>query len=151
MGTSKNPIMVPKANLPYYFYKAAHQLYLWHIPFIPKIIKILIRFVFGAIICPETKIGKNVHFAYNALGIVIHPGCVIGDEVWISQQVTLGGREDGFPTIGDGVYIGSGAKILGNIRVGNCAKIGANAVVLIDVPDGATAVGVPAKIILAKT
>lgn len=74
----------------------------------------------------------------------------IGCRFWVHHQVTIGwtyGQEAGMPTIGDNVFVGAGAKILGPVRVGNGAKIGANAVVLQDVPDGATAVGVPAEII----
>ena len=148
MVTTESPIKISKANLPYYFYKISHQVYLWHIPFIPSIFKIFIRIVFGSVIPPETRIGKNVHFAYNALGIVIHRQCIIGDDVWISQQVTIGGLNEGFPTIGNNVYIGAGARIIGKICIGDNAKIGANAVVLTDVPNGATAVGIPARVII---
>lgn len=84
-------------------------------------------------------------------GIVIHPRSVIGDGCVIRQGVTLGNRVHGVqeaPVLGCGVNIGAGAKLLGAIRVGDNAQVGANAVVLCDVPAGATAVGVPAKIIL---
>jgi serine O-acetyltransferase len=82
-------------------------------------------------------------------GIVIHPASQIGVNCTIYQQVTLGGRDDnhGAPVIGANVLIGTGAKILGSVTVGDGARIGANAVVLADVPPRATAVGVPAKII----
>ena len=81
-------------------------------------------------------------------GIVIHPGAIIGPNCLIFQQVTIGTR-DGLdpPTIGGHVDIGAGAKILGAVKIGNHASIGANAVVLNDVPEGKTAVGIPAKII----
>ena len=82
------------------------------------------------------------------MGIIINPEVVIGDNVKINQHVTIGGSgEKGCPVIGDNVYIGSGAKVLGGIRIGNNVKIGANAVVISDVPDNSTAVGVPARII----
>jgi serine O-acetyltransferase len=86
-------------------------------------------------------------------GIVIHPEAVIGPNCLIFQQVTLGtgGRIPGCPKLGGHVDVGAGAKILGGVTVGNHAKIGANAVVLDHVPDGATAVGVPARIIPART
>ena len=138
-----------KANLPYYIYRVSNYLYVHKVPIIPFVIKQVIRFMYGASISPQTKIGHNVHFAYNGMGIVIHPRCVIGNNVFISQQVTLGGRGDeGVPVIGDNVLIGAGAKILGGVKIGNNAKIGANAVVITDVPDGATVVGVPARIII---
>ncbi len=81
-------------------------------------------------------------------GIVIHPGVTIGPNCLIFQQVTLGaGAGEGMPKIGGHVDIGAGAKILGPVMIGDHAKIGANAVVLQDVPAGATAVGIPARII----
>jgi serine O-acetyltransferase len=86
-------------------------------------------------------------------GIVINPGATIGPNCLILQQVTIGygGRIPGNPTLGGHVDVGAGAKILGGITIGDHAKIGANAVVLTDVPAGATAVGVPARIIPAKS
>jgi serine O-acetyltransferase len=80
-------------------------------------------------------------------GIVIHPAAVIGPNCLIFQQVTIGTQDSSAPIIGGYVDIGAGAKILGGVTVGDHARIGANAVVLINVPYGATAVGVPAKII----
>jgi serine O-acetyltransferase len=80
-------------------------------------------------------------------GIVIHPDAVIGPNCLVFQQVTIGSGKGGVPTIGGHVDIGAGAKVLGGITIGNHALIGANAVVLTDVPAGATAVGIPARII----
>lgn len=81
-------------------------------------------------------------------GIVIHPAAVVGPNCLIFQQVTIGHRAEGVPTIGGHVDIGAGAKILGPVTIGDHAIIGANAVVLIDVPSGATAVGIPASLLL---
>ncbi|MGH9726699.1 MAG: serine O-acetyltransferase, partial [Candidatus Acidiferrales bacterium] len=88
----------------------------------------------------------------NGLGVILDPRCVIGENVRIDQQVTIGIRWDEkvAPIIGNNVRIGAGAKVLGSIKIGNNVRIGANAVVLQDIPDGATAVGVPARIILKK-
>lgn len=83
-------------------------------------------------------------------GIVIHPQAEIGPNCLIFQQVTIGGGKGGVPRIGGHVDIGAGAKLLGPITVGDHARIGANAVVLQDVPAGATAVGIPARIIPAS-
>lgn len=80
-------------------------------------------------------------------GIVIHPSSSIGPNCLIFQQVTIGMQERGVPVVGGHVDIGAGAKILGSIRIGDHARIGANAVVLADVPAGATAVGIPARIV----
>jgi serine O-acetyltransferase len=87
-----------------------------------------------------------------------HPGAVviqanrIGRDVTVQGSITIGMRDStGFPTIGNDVFIGCGARILGSITVGDGARIGANAVVLVDVPPGCTAVGVPARIIRPRT
>ncbi|MGS2718462.1 serine O-acetyltransferase [Eionea flava] len=83
-------------------------------------------------------------------GVIMHRDAVVGQGCMIMQQVTLGQTgNSGAPTVGNNVYIGAGAKLLGDITVGDGAKIGANAVVLKDVPENATAVGVPARIILS--
>lgn len=81
-------------------------------------------------------------------GVVIHPAATIGPNCLIFQQVTLGTTEDGgVPNVGGHVDIGAGAKVLGNVRLENHSRVGANAVVMIDVPEGSTAVGVPAVLL----
>jgi serine O-acetyltransferase len=145
--------MIVKSNLPYYIYRTANTLYRWRIPVLPMLIQQFLRFGFCCFIPYKTRIGtKNIHFGHNGLGVVIDPRTVIGDNVRIDQLVTIGIRwdEDVAPIIGRNVRIGAGAKVLGSIRIGNNARIGANAVVLIDVPDGATAVGVPARILFKR-
>ena len=88
------------------------------------------------------------------MGVVIGETAIVGNDCHLYHGVTLGGtgkqHKKRHPTLKDGVYVGSGAKCLGNIVLGNHCKIGANAVVLIDVPDGCTAVGMPARIIERK-
>ncbi len=108
----------------------------------------IIRGFYSCDIQSNTKIGKGLELSHNGLGVVVHPKTIIGDNVKILQGVTLGGRVgSGLPIVGNNVIIGAGAKILGGIRIGDNVKIGANAVVLHDVPDNCTAIGVPAKII----
>lgn len=116
------------------------------IPWVPRLLYGINRVLFSTVIPPSVVVGRNVLFGYSGLGIVVHARCVIGDDVKISQNVTIGGRSgyEMVPVIEDGVEIGAGACILGPVRVGRGAKIGANAVVLCDVPPGAIAVGVPA-------
>lgn len=80
-------------------------------------------------------------------GVVVHPGSEIGPNCLLFQQVTLGARAGRAPRLGGNVVVGAGAKLLGGIRIGDDARIGANAVVLRDVPAGATSVGIPARII----
>lgn len=101
----------------------------------------------GAEIPSGTRIGRNLVLPHGGRGVVIHPAVCIGDDVTIYHQVTLGvrGSRDDAPVIGDGVYIGTKASVLGPVHVGPGARIGAGAVVIDDVPAGATATGVPAR------
>ena len=97
-----------------------------------------------------TRIGKGFYIGHFGT-IVVNGGTVIGDNVNISQGVTIGqtnrGKRKGVPVIGNGVYIGPGAKVIGKVTIGNNVAIGANAVVTEDVPDNACVAGVPAKIV----
>lgn len=102
--------------------------------------------VTGADVPVNTRIGGGLLLPHPN-GVVIHPDCEIGPNCLIFQQVTLGATEAGIPVVGGHVDIGAGAKILGAVKIGDHARIGANAVVLCDVPAGATAAGVPARII----
>ena len=97
-------------------------------------------------------IGRGADFGpglvlVHSQGIVINTNVKGGQNVVIEHQVTIGAEKGLVPVLGDNVFIGAGAKIIGGVRIGNGARIGANAVVLADVPDGATAVGVPARIV----
>ena len=108
------------------------------------------KFKYGISIPFITKIDKGFYIGHFGC-IVVNPSTVIGKNVNISQGVTIGatnrGNNKGVATIGDGVYIGPGAKIIGAVKIGNNVAIGANAVVTHDVPDNAVVAGVPAKII----
>lgn len=132
-------------------YRIAHFFYKKRLPFIARIISQLARFFTGIEIHPGAKIGKGF-FIDHGMGVVIGETTEVGDNVTLFQGVTLGGtgKDTGkrHPTVGDNVVVGSGAKVLGPIKIGNNAKIGANAVVLKEVPENATAVGIPAKFIL---
>jgi serine O-acetyltransferase len=137
-----------KANLPFYFWWFAHTLYKFKVPVLPFAIQQVLRILFGCYIPYRAKIGSNVHFGHLGLGIVIHPQSIIGSNVKVNHNVTIGGRNHtGFPIVGDNVSIGAGAQVLGGIHIGNHARIGANAVVVRDVPAYATVVGVPARIL----
>jgi len=102
--------------------------------------------VTGADIPLNCKLGGGLSLPHPN-GVVIHPDAQIGPNCLLFQQVTIGANDRGVPEIGGHVDIGAGAKVLGPIRIGHHARIGANAVVMCDVPDGATAVGVPARVI----
>lgn len=131
-------------------YRFANFFYLKGFKRIARIISGISRFLTSTDIHPAATIGNNVFFDH-ATGIVIGETTIIGDNVLIYQGVTLGGvslnKGKRHPTIQDGVVIGAGAKILGDITIGANSKIGANSVVVKDVPQNSTAVGIPAKII----
>lgn len=117
-----------------------------------KWLKICSQILTGIDLPCETQIGKRLRFEHFG-GIIISGDSVIGDDVVIRQGVTIGLKhagQRGAPVIGDRVEIGAGAKILGSIRIGNGALIGANAVVVCDVPAGTTAVGIPARILPSR-
>ncbi len=102
--------------------------------------------------CCGCVIGRGAEFGpgfvlVHANGVVINGAVRGGSGVVIEHQVTIGAEKRQSPVLGDGVFLGAGAKIIGPVRIGDRAKIGANAVVLADVPAGATAVGVPAKVV----
>jgi serine O-acetyltransferase len=130
-------------------YRVAHFFYKVHFYFIARFISQLARFATGIEIHPGAKIGKSF-FIDHGMGVVIGETAEIGDDVLIYQGVTLGGTglEKGkrHPTIGNNVVIGGGAKVLGNITIGDNSYIGANAVVIKDVPPNSTVVGVPGRI-----
>jgi len=109
-----------------------------------------IRNIYGIELPYTVNLGRRVIIEHQG-AIVIHGNCSIGDDCLIRQGVTMGNRylERPYdaPKLGNRVNVGAGAKLFGNISIGNNTNIGANAVVLCDVPDGATAVGVPAKVI----
>lgn len=131
-------------------YRLAHRLYKWHIPLIPRVISYITRIITGIEIHPASKIGRRL-FIDHGEGVVIGETTVVGDDVLIYQQVTLGGtgKDSGkrHPTLGNKVIVGAGAKVLGNITIGNNVRIGAGSVVIEDVPDDSTVVGVPGRVV----
>lgn len=130
------------------FYRIAHFFYHYKLFFIARLISQLGRFFTGIEIHPGAKIGKRL-FIDHGMGIVIGQTVTIGDNCTLYHGVTLGGTGKDtlkrHPDLGDNVLVGSGAKVLGPIHIGNNVKIGANAVVLKDVPDNTTIVGVPGE------
>src|ERR1700686_2599875 len=132
----------------------AHHLihWLWNhrLHFVARLLSQWVRFWTGVEIHPGAKIGRRL-FIDHGMGVVIGETAIVGDDVTLYQGVTLGGtgKEHGkrHPTIEDDVVIGSGAKVLGNITVGRNCRIGAGSVVLRNVPENSTVVGVPAHII----
>ncbi len=136
-----------------HFYRVSRWLYLHHVPFLPKLITLLIFLLYNSKVPYQAEIGKGTRLGYGGIGVVIHTGCRIGSYVIIGQNVTIGGGNSrflGVPTIGDNVHIYCGAVVFGGISIGNNATIGANSVVDKPVPNNAVVAGVPAKILKFK-
>lgn len=131
-------------------YRIAHALYKRKFFFLARLISQCARFLTGIEIHPGAKIGKGL-FIDHGMGVVIGETAEIGDNVVLYHGVTLGGtgKDKGkrHPTVGNNVMIGSGAKVLGPIYIGDNSKIGANSVVLKDVPPYSTVVGIPGKVV----
>lgn len=137
-------------------HRVAHWLFRGELYFLARLVNHLARLLTGIDIHPGAKVGRNL-FIDHGQGVVIGETAVIGDDVTIYQSVTLGGTDPSngvagkrHPTLEQGVIIGSGAAVLGPIVVGPRARIGANAVVTRDVPEGATMVGIPARATLVE-
>ena len=136
-------------------HRVAHWLFRGELYFLARFVNHFARFLTAIDIHPGATIGRNFFIDHGF--VVIGESAEIGDDVTIYQHVTLGGTNPSngvpgkrHPTIGDGVIIGSGAQVLGPITVGNRARIGANAVVTRDVPEGATMIGIPARSTLVE-
>jgi serine O-acetyltransferase len=132
------------------FHRLAHSLNRWHIPFIPRWISHVSRFLTGIEIHPGAKLGEGV-FIDHGMGVVIGETAIVGDYVTIYQGVTLGGtslqKVKRHPTIGNHVVIGVGAKVIGNITIGDNTRIGAGSVVVKSAPPNATVVGNPGRVV----
>ncbi|TXC85578.1 serine O-acetyltransferase [Metabacillus litoralis] len=132
-------------------YRIAHVLYKRKLFFLARAVSQVSRFFTGVEIHPAAKIGRRF-FIDHGMGVVIGETCEIGDDVTVFQGVTLGGtgKEKGkrHPTIKDHALIATGAKVLGSITVGAYSKIGAGSVVLKEVPDHSTVVGIPGRVVI---
>ncbi|MBS5659692.1 MAG: serine O-acetyltransferase [Clostridiales bacterium] len=132
------------------WYRIAHWFFKHHLFFIARLLSQTAKWLTGIEIHPGATIGKGLLIDHGS-GVVIGETAEIGDNCTIYQGVTLGGtgKDKGkrHPTLGDNVMVGSGAKILGPFKVGSNSKIAANAVVLEEIPENCTAVGVPARIV----
>jgi serine O-acetyltransferase len=135
------------------FHRLAHKLYIAGLPLIPRMISQLSRFLTGVEIHPGARIGRRF-FIDHGSGVVIGETTEIGDDCLVYQGVTLGGtgNEKGkrHPTLGNRVVVGTGAKVLGGISIGDDVKIGAGSVVVHPVPDRSTVVGIPGRVVRTK-
>ena len=136
-----------------WIYRFTHWLYLLGLPVVPRLISQLARFLTGIEIHPGAVIGSGA-FIDHGMGVVIGETVVIGENVLLYQGVTLGGtgKEIGkrHPTLGRNVVVGAGAKVLGNIEIGDDVRIGAGSVLLKSVPSGSTVVGIPGRVVQRK-
>ncbi|KIF82710.1 serine O-acetyltransferase [Noviherbaspirillum autotrophicum] len=137
-----------------HLYRIANWFYHKRIPVIPAAMKNIMFLLFNSYIPPSATIGKGTVFAYGAIGVVLHADSKLGSGCVIGQGVTIGASEAFFsgepnkcPIIGNNVYIGAGARILGNITIGDGCQIGAGAVVIRDVPPHSIVVGVPGRVV----
>ncbi|WP_035619162.1 serine O-acetyltransferase EpsC [Lacticigenium naphthae] len=132
------------------YYRFSHFLYKNHLILLAKMVTMFSRFLTGVEIHPAAKIGKRL-FIDHGMGLVIGETAIIGDDVKIFHGVTLGGtgKEHGkrHPNIENNVLLSAYSQVIGNITIGENSKIGANAVVLEDIPANCTAVGMPAKVV----
>jgi serine O-acetyltransferase len=135
------------------FHRVAHALWRRGLPFLPRLISQIARFLTGVEIHPGARVGRGF-FIDHGMGVVIGETAEIGDWVTLHQGVTLGGtgkqRGKRHPTLEDHVVVGVGAIVLGAITIGKGAKIGGGAVVVKDVPPHSTAVGVPARVVATR-
>lgn len=136
-----------------WMHRIAHLLLRMHVPFLPRLISQISRFLTGIEIHPGARIGDDF-FIDHGMGVVVGETTIVGNGCTLYQGVTLGGtgKETGkrHPTLGNGVVVGAGAKVLGNITIGDNVYIGSNAVVLDDVPSDSTVVGVPGRVVRHK-
>ncbi len=134
-------------------HRLSHPLYKAGVPLLPRLISQFARWMTGIEIHPGATIGRRF-FIDHGMGVVIGETAEIGDDVLIYQGVTLGGtgKESGkrHPTLGNKVVVGGGAKVLGNITIGDNARIGAGSVVIRSVPENSTVVGIPGKIVRTR-
>lgn len=134
-----------------WFHRINHWLWKHHLRLLARWLSQWARLFTGIEIHPGAEIGHRL-FIDHGMGVVIGETCVVGDDVTLYQGVTLGGtgKEKGkrHPTLGNGVVVGTGAKVLGNITVGDNCRVGAGSVVLRSIPDNSTIVGVPGHIVL---
>ena len=132
------------------FHRLSHYLWNHSLKFLARLLSTISRFLTGIEIHPGAQLGKRV-FIDHGMGIVVGETAIVGDDVLIYQGVVLGGTTTNkgkrHPTVEKGVIIGAGAKVMGNITIGEYAKIGTGAVVLKDVPSDSTCVGVPGRIV----
>ena len=130
-------------------HRLSHFFYKKGIPILPRLFRFLIFLIYNSDIPSSVSIGKNTLFGHSGIGVVIHQDAIIGNDCMIGQGITIGGRSKNpkVPVIGNKVYIGAGARVLGPITIGNHVIIAPNAVVIKNVKSNCIVGGIPAKLI----
>ena len=131
--------------------RLAHWFYSKHIRIIPGILYKWIHFRYSSDISPVTKIGGGTTLGHGGIGVVINSQAIVGINCIKAQNVTLAGKDGGAPMLNNWVYVGANSILLGKVKIGNNAFIGALSLVNKDVPDNAIVAGIPAKVIRYKT
>lgn len=136
-----------------WWHRVSHRLWKWRLRWLARFMSTIARWLTGVEIHPGARIGRRF-FIDHGMGVVIGETAEIGDDCTLYHGVTLGGTSwkagKRHPTLGNGVVIGAGAKVLGPVMVGDNARIGSNAVVVKDVPAGATMVGIPGRVVAQR-
>ena len=130
-------------------HRIGHFFHRYKIPVLPRVIRFIIFLMYNSDVPSRVVFGKNTLFGHSGIGVVVHQKAVIGDNCIIGQGCTIGGRSKNpeVPIIGNKVYIGAGARILGPIKIGSNVIIAPNAVVTKDVKDNCIVGGIPAKVL----
>ncbi len=130
-------------------HRIGNYFYRKRIPVLPRLFRFLVFLLYNSDVPSCVTIGRETLFGHSGIGVVIHPRAVIGEGCIIGQGITIGGRSrhPDVPVIGDKVYIGAGARVLGPIRIGNNVVIAPNAVVIENVEDNCIVGGIPAKVL----
>ncbi|PYS27070.1 MAG: serine acetyltransferase [Acidobacteria bacterium] len=138
--------------IAYDLYRLSHDLHRSRVPLLPWLIFRFSRIAFKTVLPYTASIGRNTILNWSGLGVVIHDHAVIGENCVIGHDVTIGGHGHDYrvPVLGNRVFVGVGAKIIGPVKIGDNTTIGANAVVMEDVPANAIVAGIPARIIRYK-
>jgi serine O-acetyltransferase len=132
----------------YKIYKISNSLHKKRIPILPKLLTKINRIMYGCHVPYSSEIGEGTVIGYDGIGTVIHHRAKIGKNCIVMSGVTIGGtsHKPDVPIVGNNVLIGTGAKLVGPVKIGDNVVIGANAVVVDDIPDNSLAIGIPAKI-----